>query len=123
MICVNELNALKCNNFHILKSLTILLSPFAPHICEEIWSKMGNKSSISFEPFPIFNHELVKESSFEYPVSFNGKMKFKISFDANADVESIKKDLIKDDRLEKFLIQREIKKIIVVPGKIINIVC
>ena len=123
MICVNELNALKCNNFHILKSLTILLSPFAPHICEEIWSKMGNKSSISFEPFPIFNPDFVKESSFEYPVSFNGKMKFKINFDANADVESIKKDLIKDDRLEKFLNQREIKKIIVVPGKIINIVC
>ena len=123
MICVNELNALKCNNFHILKSLTILLSPFAPHICEEIWSKMGNKSSISFEPFPIFNPDFVKESSFEYPVSFNGKMKFKINFDANADVESIKKDLKKDDRLEKFLNQREIKKIIVVPGKIINIVC
>ena len=123
MICVNELNALKCNNFHILKSLTILLSPFAPHICEEIWSKMGNKSSISFEPFPIFNPDFVKESSFEYPVSFNGKMKFKINFDANADVEIIKKDLIKDDRLEKFLNQREIKKIIVVPGKIINIVC
>ena len=123
MICVNELNALKCNNFHILKSLTILLSPFAPHICEEIWSKMGNKSSISFEAFPIFNPDFVKESSFVYPVSFNGKMKFKINFDANADVESIKKDLKKDDRLEKFLNQREIKKIIVVPGKIINIVC
>jgi len=123
MICVNELNALKCNNFHVLKSLTILLSPFAPHICEEIWSKMGNKSSISFEPFPIFNPDFVKESSFEYPVSFNGKMKFKINFDANADVESIKKDLKKDERLEKFLNQREIKKIIVVPGKIINIVC
>jgi leucyl-tRNA synthetase len=123
MICVNELNSLKCDNIHILKPLTILLSPFAPHICEEIWSKLGNKDTISYESFPEFNAEFIKESAFEYPVSFNGKMKFKINLDVSLNVDEIKSSLRNDARLEKFLIGREIKKIIVVPGKIINIVC
>ena len=123
MICVNELNSLKCDNIHILKPLTILLSPFAPHICEEIWSKLGNKKTISYESFPEFNPEFIKESAFEYPVSFNGKMKFKINLDVSLKVDEIKNSLRNDLRLEKFLIGREIKKIIVVPGKIINIVC
>jgi leucyl-tRNA synthetase len=123
MICVNELNSLKCDNIHILKPLTILLSPFAPHICEEIWSKLGNKKTISYESFPEFNAEFIKESAFEYPVSFNGKMKFKINLDVSLKVDEIKSSLRNDSRLEKFLIGREIKKIIVVPGKIINIVC
>ena len=123
MICVNELSALKCNNLHILKNLTVLLSPFAPHICEEIWSKLGNSTTISFEPFPVFNPEFVKESSFEYPVSFNGKMKFKLKLEASLGIDQIKKVLKEDERLEKYLNLREIKKIIVVPGKIINVVC
>ena len=123
MICVNELNSLKCDNIHILKPLTILLSPFAPHICEEIWSKLGNKKTISYESFPEFNAEFIKESAFEYPVSFNGKMKFKINLDVSLKVDEIKSSLRNDSRFEKFLIGREIKKIIVVPGKIINIVC
>ena len=123
MICVNELSALKCNNLHILKNLTVLLSPFAPHICEEIWSKLGNSTTISFEPFPVFNPEFVKESSFEYPVSFNGKMKFKLKLEASLGIDQIKKVLKEDERLERYLNLREIKKIIVVPGKIINVVC
>ncbi|MBT3561596.1 MAG: leucine--tRNA ligase, partial [Flavobacteriaceae bacterium] len=123
MICVNELSSQKCNNLYVLKNLTILLSPFAPHICEEIWSKLGNSNTISFESFPIFNPEHIKESSFEYPVSFNGKMKFKLNLELSLNVEEIKKTLHEDERLEKYLSQREIKKIIVVPGKIINIVC
>ena len=123
MICVNELSSQKCNNLYVLKNLTILLSPFAPHICEEIWNKLGNLNTISFESFPIFNPEHIKESSFEYPVSFNGKMKFKLNLELSLNVEEIKKTLQEDERLEKYLSQREIKKIIVVPGKIINIVC
>jgi leucyl-tRNA synthetase len=123
MICVNELSSQKCNNLYVLKNLTILLSPFAPHICEEIWNKLGHLNTISFEPFPVFNPEFIKESSFEYPVSFNGKMKFKLNLEASMEVEEIKKTLQEDERLEKYLSQREIKKIIVVPGKIINIVC
>ena len=111
------------NNLHILKNLTVLLSPFAPHICEEIWSKLGNSTTISFEPFPVFNPEFVKESSFEYPVSFNGKMKFKLKLEASLGIDQIKKVLKEDERLEKYLNLREIKKIIVVPGKIINVVC
>ena len=123
MICVNELSLIKCNNLHILKNLTILLSPFAPHICEEIWSKLGNSNTISFEDFPAFNSEFVKETSFEYPVSFNGKMKFKLNLEVSLNVEEIKKTLKEDPRLNKYLNQRDIKKIIVVHGKIINIVC
>jgi leucyl-tRNA synthetase len=123
MICVNELSSIKCNNLHILKNLTILLSPFAPHICEEIWNKLGNSNTISFEDFPAFNSEFVKETSFEYPVSFNGKMKFKLNLELSLNVEEIKKTLKEDSRLNKYLNQRDIKKIIVVPGKIINIVC
>ena len=99
------------------------MSPFAPHICEEIWNKLGHLNTISFEPFPVFNPEFIKESSFEYPVSFNGKMKFKLNLEASMEVEEIKKTLQEDERLEKYRSQREIKKIIVVPGKIINIVC
>ncbi|MDG1967258.1 MAG: class I tRNA ligase family protein, partial [Flavobacteriaceae bacterium] len=123
MICVNELSSQNCNNLYVLKNLTILLSPFAPHICEEIWNKLGHLNTISFEPFPVFNPEFIKESSFEYPVSFNGKMKFKLNLEASMEVEEIKKTLQEDERLEKYLSQREIKKIVVVPGKIINIVC
>ena len=123
MICVNELSSQKCNNLYVLKNLTILLSQFAPHICEEIWNKLGHLNTISFEPFPVFNPEFIKESSFEYPVSFNGKMKFKLNLEASMEVEEIKKTLQEDERLEKYLSKREIKKIIVVHGKIINIVC
>ena len=123
MICVNELTSLKCNNAEIIKTLTVLLSPFAPHICEEVWSKLGNKESITFQSFPIFNPEFIKETSIEYPVSFNGKMKFKIMLDASATVDEIKTNISNDERLEKYLNGREIKKIIAVPRKIINIVC
>ena len=123
MICVNELSSIKCNNLHILKNLTILLSPFTPHICEEIWSKLGNSNTISFEDFPAFNSEFVKETSFEYPVSFNGKMKFKLNLEVSLNIEEIKNNLKEDPRLNQYLNQRDIKKIIVVPGKIINIVC
>ena len=123
MICVNELSSIKCNNLHILKNLTILLSPFTPHICEEIWSKLGNSNTISFEDFPVFNSEFVKETSFEYPVSFNGKMKFKLNLEVSLNIEEIKNNLKEDPRLNQYLNQRDIKKIIVVPGKIINIVC
>ena len=123
MICVNELTSLKCNNAEIIKTLTVLLSPFAPHICEEVWSKLGNKESITFQSFPLFNPEFIKESSIEYPVSFNGKMKFKIMLDSSNTADEIKTNISNDERLEKYLNGREIKKIIAVPGKIINIVC
>ena len=123
MICVNELNSLNCNNRLILKDLCILLSPFAPHICEEIWNKFGNNISISKAPYPIFNPEFIKESIIEYPVSFNGKLRFKIKIETSLEVDSIKKYVLNHEKTSLYLQGKDIKKVIIVPNKIINIVC
>jgi len=123
MICVNELNSLKCNNRLILKDLCVLLSPFAPHICEEIWNKLGNTKSISNVNYPVYNPDFLKENTVEYPVSFNGKLRFKINLETSLSVEEIKKEVMKHEKTEKYLNQKEIKKVIIVPNKIINIVC
>ena len=123
MICVNELNSFKCNNRLILEDLCILLSPFAPHICEEIWNKLGNTKSISNVNYPVYNPEFLKENMVEYPVSFNGKLRFKINLQTSLTVEEIKKEVLKNEKTEKYLNQKEIKKVIIVPNKIINIVC
>ena len=123
MICVNELNSLKCNNRLILEDLCVLLSPFAPHICEEIWNKLGNTKSISNVKYPVYNPDFLKENMIEYPVSFNGKLRFKIILQTSLTVEEIKKEVIKHEKTEKYLNLKEIKKVIIVPNKIINIVC
>lgn len=122
MICVNELTDLKCNKREILTPLTILLSSFAPHITEEIWSLMGNKETICTAKFPIFNEKHLVEDSFEYPVSFNGKVRFKKEFSLNTQNSDIEKAIIEDFQTIKYLDNKPIKKIIVVKGKIINIV-
>ena len=123
MICVNELNTIKCNNRSILKDLCVLLSPFAPHICEEIWNKLGNSESISTVSYPVFNLEFLKESNVEYPVSFNGKLRFKINLETTLNIEEIKKIVLSHEKTFKYLEGKEIKKVIIVPSKIINIVC
>ncbi|MBT3794304.1 MAG: leucine--tRNA ligase [Flavobacteriaceae bacterium] len=123
MICVNGLNAIKCNNRLVLESLCVLLSPFAPHICEEIWNKLGYNESISFVNYPEFNSDYIKEDTIEYPVSFNGKLKFKLIQETSLGIEQIKQNILRDQRTNKYLDDRDIKKIIVVPKKIINIVC
>jgi leucyl-tRNA synthetase len=123
MICVNELSSMNCNNRSILKDICILLSPFAPHICEELWNKLGNNESISSTNYPDFNPELVKEKSIEYPVSFNGKLRFKINLEASIEIEKIKKIILNNEKTSKYLEGKEIKRLIIVPKKIINIVC
>lgn len=123
MICTNELTAMKCNNREVLSNLCILLSPFAPHICEEIWSRLGNAESISTQPFPIFNPHFLKEDNYNYPVSFNGKLKFKIDLQAEISIDEIRSIIIKYEKTLKYLKGRGIKKVIIVPKKIINIVC
>jgi leucyl-tRNA synthetase len=122
MICVNELSDLKCNNKFILEQLLILISPYAPHITEELWEKLGNKESISLAPFPLYNEEHVKETSFSYPVSFNGKMRFNVEFDLALSKEDVEKEILAYEQTSKYLEGKQPKKIIVVPGKIINIV-
>jgi len=122
MICVNELGELKCNKKAILEPLMVILSPFAPHIAEELWNKMGNTDSITGAKFPEFKEEYLVESSFEYPVSFNGKMRFKIEFPLDMSKEEVEKAVLADEKTIKWLEGKPVKKIIVVPNKIINVV-
>ncbi|MCT4615616.1 MAG: leucine--tRNA ligase [Marinifilaceae bacterium] len=122
MICVNELNSLKCNNKSILENLLLLLAPFAPHITEELWAKTGNTESITKASFPVYNEEFTKENSHTYPVSFNGKMRFKIDIDASFSKEEIEKIVLESELAAKWLDGKTPKKIIVVPKKIVNIV-
>ncbi|VAW26664.1 Leucyl-tRNA synthetase [hydrothermal vent metagenome] len=122
MIAVNELTALKCNKRAILEPLTIIIEPYAPHIAEELWRKLGHTESISTVDFPIFNPEYLIESTKEYPISFNGKMRFKLEFPMDMDKNAIEKAVMAHERTQAQLQGRTPKKVIVVPGKIVNIV-
>lgn len=122
MICVNELSQQKCHHRAILEPLAVLISPYAPHIAEELWSSLGHEGSISKVPFPKFEEKYLVESSKEYPVSFNGKMRFTINLPLDLSVEEIEKIILADNRTQEQLQGREPKKVIIVPGKIINLV-
>ncbi|MEP1032604.1 leucine--tRNA ligase [Ekhidna sp.] len=122
MIAVNELSSLKCNKRAILEPLTIVLSPFAPHITEEIWHLIGNESSIVETIYPQLIEKYLVEDSIEYPVSVNGKMRVKISFLTDATKEEIEKNVLSNEIVQKWMDGKVPKKVIVVPKKIVNIV-
>jgi leucyl-tRNA synthetase len=122
MIAVNELTVLKCNKRKILEPLAIIIEPYAPHIAEELWKNLGYTTSISMADFPEFKPEYLVESSKEYPVSFNGKMRFKIVLPLDLTVKEIEDIVMKHERTQEQLQGRSPKKVIIVPGKIINIV-
>jgi len=122
MIAVNELTILKCNKRQILEPLAILVSPYAPHIAEELWSLLGNKTSISTADFPIFNPKYLLESSKNYPISFNGKMRFTLELSLDLSKEEIEKTVLENEKTIAQLAGRLPKKVIVVLGKIVNIV-
>ena len=122
MICVNELSQQKCHHRAILEPLAVLVAPYAPHIAEELWSMLGHTGTIADQAFPVFKAEYLVEDAKEYPVSFNGKMRFKIELPLDLSVEEIEKIILADERTHAQLQGREPKKLIVVPGKIINIV-
>jgi leucyl-tRNA synthetase len=123
MICVNELTDQKCNNRHVLEQLTVLMAPYAPHITEEIWEKLGNTSgSINEAKYPVFDKQHLIESSFDYPVSFNGKMRFKLNLSLDLKVEEIEQFVLANEETQKWLEGTAPKKCIIVPGKIINLV-
>ena len=122
MICVNELSSLKCNNRLILEQLLILISPFAPHFAEELWSQIGNKQSIIDEKYPEFDKKYLIESEKNYPVSFNGKTKFTINLSLDLDANEIEEIVLSNEKTTSILNNNKPKKVIVVPGKIINIV-
>ena len=123
MICVNELTDQKCNNRHILEQLTILMAPYAPHICEEIWAQLQPQSSSIFnESYPELNESYLTESSFSYPVSFNGKMRMKVELPLNLSPEEIEAAVMALPDTQKWLEGKTPKKVIIVPGKIVNMV-
>ena len=122
MIAVNELITQKCNKRAILEPLLILISPYAPHIAEELWEKLGNTESISTAPFPIFEPQHLVESSKNYPVSFNGKMRFTMELPLDMTKDDIEKVVLAHQKTQAQLAGRVPKKIIIVPGKIINVV-
>ena len=122
MICVNELQQLKCNHRAILEPLAILVSPYAPHIAEELWSALGHQGSISRVAFPKFEEKYLVESEKEYPVSFNGKMRFTIKLPLDLTAAQIEEIVMADERTQAQLQGRTPNKVIIVPGKIINLV-
>ena len=122
MICVNTLTSEKCFSRKTLEPLAILVSPYAPHIAEELWVKLGNSPSIANQPFPVFDASYLVESEKQYPVSFNGKMRFKITLSADASKEEIEKAVMAHEKTAEQLKGAAPKKVIVVPGKIVNIV-
>jgi leucyl-tRNA synthetase len=122
MIAVNELGSQKSNNKAILSDLVVLVSPFAPHIAEELWSLLGNTSSVTVASWPKFEASHLVESDFEYPVSFNGKMRFKISLPVTMGKEEVEKALFEHEKTAHYLGGKEPKKVIVVPKRIINVV-
>jgi leucyl-tRNA synthetase len=122
MICVNELTELKCSKRAILEPLNILLASFAPHIAEEIWSWLGHKESITYATFPEFNEELIRENTFNYPVSFNGKMRFQLELPIGITPQEAEAAVIAAPESQKWLAGGAPKKVIFVPKKIINVV-
>ncbi|MCK8479253.1 leucine--tRNA ligase [Psychroserpens algicola] len=122
MIAVNELMAQKCNSKAILEPLLILISPYAPHIAEELWNRLGHNDSISTVPFPKFEEKHLVESSKNYPISFNGKMRFTLELPLDMSKDEIEKTVMAHEKTIAQLDGREPKKVIVVPGKIVNIV-
>jgi len=123
MIAVNELTDLKCNKKAILQDLVIILSPYAPHICEELWVKLGNPAgTLSYAPFPIFNPSHLVENEFNYPVSINGKTKTNVNLSLAMEVSEMEKFVLESELIAKYLDGKSPKKVIIVKGRIINIV-
>ena len=122
MIAVNDLTALKCSKKEILEPLVVLLSPFAPHIAEELWERLGHSGSVSFAEFPVFNPALAAEDNITYPVQFNGKMRFTLDLPRSASPAEVEAAVRADAMTPKYVGEQQIVKVIVVPGRIVNIV-
>ena len=122
MICVNELSSLKCHHRDVLAPLSVLVAPFAPHIAEELWKRLGNTESVTYAPYPVHEDRYLQEDSKEYPVSFNGKVRFKRAFATTMTPAEIEQAILADPQTAEQLQGNTPKKVIVVPNRIINIV-
>ena len=122
MICVNELSSLKCHHRDVLVPLAVLVAPFSPHIAEELWKRLGNTESVAFAPYPVHEDKYLQEDSKEYPVSFNGKVRFKRAYATSMTPAEIEQAILADPQTAEQLQGNTPKKVIVVPNRIINIV-
>ena len=122
MICVNELSSLKCHHRDVLAPLAVLVAPFAPHIAEELWKRLGNTESVTYAPYPVHEDKYLQEDSKEYPVSFNGKVRFKRAYATSMTPAEIEQAILADPQTAEQLQGNTPKKVIVVPNRIINIV-
>ena len=122
MICVNELSSLKCHHRDVLAPLVVLVAPFAPHIAEELWKRLGNTESVTYAPYPVQEDKYLQEDSKEYPVSFNGKVRFKRAYVTSMSVAEIEQAILADPQTAEQLQGNTPKKVIVVPNRIINVV-
>ena len=122
MICVNELSSLKCHHRDVLAPLAVLVAPFAPHIAEELWKRLGNTESVTYAPYPVHEDKYLQEDSKEYPVSFNGKVRFKRAYATSMTPAEIEQAILVDPQTAEQLQGNTPKKVIVVPNRIINIV-
>ena len=123
MIAVNELTDLKCKNRQVLEDLVIVLSSYAPHICEELWSQLGHEGgSLSFAKYPVFNPEYMVEDEFSYPVSVNGKTRMNLNLSLSLEAAEIEATVLANEDVQKYLDGKTPKKVIVVKGRIVNIV-
>ena len=122
MIACNELTAQKCTSRNILEPLLVLISPYAPHIAEELWSQLGHSQSIATADFPKFDESHLVESTKNYPISFNGKMRFTMELPLDLSKDDIEAAVMAHEKTKEQLQGREPKKVIIVPGKIVNIV-
>jgi leucyl-tRNA synthetase len=122
MICVNELQAMKCNKRSILEPLLVLLNPFAPFITEFLWKEIGNTNSVIDAPFPTHNEKYLIENSFTYPIAINGKTRVNMEFALDADALAIEKLVLENDQVQKFMEGKPMKKFIFVKGRMVNVV-
>ena len=122
MICANELTSLKCNKRAIIEPLVIALSPFAPHIAEELWEKLGHSDTVLNASFPKFDEAYLKENAFNYPISINGKVRAQMNFALDMPKEDIEKVVLASELVLKWTEGKPPKKVIVVPGRIVNVV-
>jgi leucyl-tRNA synthetase len=123
MMCVNELGSLKCSKKEVLQELVVLLSPYAPHLCEELWDALGNeRGMVSKAIFPKWDQKHVVDAVFEYPVQINGKVRISIPFDIETSSSDIEKEVLANETVQRWLEGKTPKKVIVVPKRIVNVV-
>ncbi len=123
MVCVNELITLNCHKRAILQDLVLLLSPYAPHVCEELWAALGNEpGSLSRASYPVFNPAYLVEDAFEYPIQINGKVRTTINFAIDRAANEIEQEVLADETVQKWLEGKTPRKVVVVPKRIVNVV-